>query len=289
MTSRRGGLGRGLSSTLIPTGEPASVSPYREIPISRIRPNPSQPRSHYDEETLRGLARSIIEVGVLQPVVVQEADNGYTLISGERRWRAAQLAGLESIPAMLRQADETAVLTQALIENLQREDLTPLEEASAYRDLIDQHGLTQQEVAHRVGKGRATVANSVRLLRLPPPILELLETGKLTAGHARALLSVSDPKYATHIAKRAVAEGWTVRQVEEAANARVPRKRASRTANTPRPAQIVELETRLTDQLGLPVSISYGNQKGSVKVGFNSIDDLQKVFAKLIAPLSERA
>ncbi|MDE0234507.1 MAG: ParB/RepB/Spo0J family partition protein [bacterium] len=282
MTSRRGGLGRGLSA-LIPTGEPASVSPYREIPISQIRPNPSQPRSHHDEETLRGLARSIIEVGVLQPVVVQETDDGYTLISGERRWRAAQLAGLQSIPAMLRQADETAALTQALIENLQREDLTPLEEASAYRDLINQHGLTQQEVAHRVGKGRATVANSIRLLRLPPPILELLETAQLTAGHARALLSVSDPKYATHIAKRAVAEGWTVRQVEQAVNARAPRKRTSRT-RTPRPAQIVELETRLTDQLGLPVSISYGNQKGSVKVGYNSIDDLQRVFAKLIAP-----
>ena len=185
---------------------------------------------------------------------------------------------------MLRKADETGALTQALIENLQREDLTPLEEASAYRNLINQHGLTQQEVAHRVGKGRATVANSIRLLRLPPPILELLETAQLTAGHARALLSVSDPKYATHIAKRAVAEGWTVRQVEEAVNARAPRKRTSRSTRAPRPAQIVELETRLTEQLGLPVSISYGNQKGSVKVGFNSIDDLQRVFAKLIVP-----
>ena len=283
MTSRRGGLGRGLSA-LIPTGEPATASPYREVPVNQIRPNPSQPRTHYDEETLRGLARSIIEVGLLQPVVVQESDDGYTLISGERRWRAAQLAGLQNIPAMLRKADETGALTQALIENLQREDLTPLEEASAYRNLINQHGLTQQEVAHPVGKGRATVANSIRLLRLPPPILELLETAQLTAGHARALLSVSDPKYATHIAKRAVAEGWTVRQVEEAVNARAPRKRTSRSTRAPRPAQIVELETRLTEQLGLPVSISYGNQKGSVKVGFNSIDDLQRVFAKLIVP-----
>ena len=283
MTSRRGGLGRGLSA-LIPTGDPATASPYREVPVNQIRPNPSQPRTHYDEETLRGLARSIIEVGLLQPVVVQESDDGYTLISGERRWRAAQLAGLQNIPAMLRKADETGALTQALIENLQREDLTPLEEASAYRNLINQHGLTQQEVAHRVGKGRATVANSIRLLRLPPPILELLETAQLTAGHARALLSVSDPKYATHIAKRAVAEGWTVRQVEEAVNARAPRQRTSRSTTAPRPAQIVELETRLTEQLGLPVSISYGNQKGSVKVGFNSIDDLQRVFAKLIVP-----
>ena len=280
MTSRRGGLGRGLS-TLIPTGGPPSGLPYREIPVNQIRPNPSQPRSRYDDETLRGLARSIVEVGLLQPVVVQETEDGYTLISGERRWRAAQLAGLENIPAMLRHADETASLTQALIENLQREDLTPLEEASAYRDLIDQHGLTQQEVAHRVGKGRATVANSIRLLRLPPPILELLETAQLTAGHARALLAVSDPKYATHIAKRAVAEGWTVRQVEEAVSARAPRRRAPRSTKGARPAQIVELETRLSDQLGLPVSISYRNQKGSVKVGFSSIDDLQRLFAKL--------
>ena len=280
MTSRRGGLGRGLS-TLIPTSGPPTGSPYREIPVHEIRPNPSQPRSRYDDETLRGLARSIVEVGLLQPVVVQETADGYTLISGERRWRAAQLAGLENIPALLRHADETGSLTQALIENLQREDLTPLEEASAFRDLIDQHGLTQQEVAHRVGKGRATVANSIRLLRLPPPILELLETAQLTAGHARALLAVSDPKYATHIAKRAVAEGWTVRQVEEAVNARAPRRRAPRSTKGARPAQIVELETRLSDQLGLPVSISYRNQKGSLKVGFNSIDDLQRVFAKL--------
>ena len=280
MTSRRGGLGRGLS-TLIPTGGPPSGLPYREIPVNQIRPNPSQPRSRYDDETLRGLARSIVEVGLLQPVVVQETADGYTLISGERRWRAAQLAGLEIIPAMLRHADETGSLTQALIENLQREDLTPLEEASAYRNLIDQHGLTQQEVAHRVGKGRATVANSIRLLRLPPPILELLETAQLTAGHARALLALSDPKYATHIAKRAVAEGWTVRQVEEAVSARAPRRRAPRSTKGARPAQIVELETRLSDQLGLPVSISYRNHKGSVKVGFNSIDDLQRVFAKL--------
>lgn len=280
MTSRRGGLGRGLS-TLIPTGGPPSGLPYREIPVNQIQPNPSQPRSRYDDETLRGLARSIVEVGLLQPVVVQETEGGYTLISGERRWRAAQLAGLENIPAMLRHADETASLTQALIENLQREDLTPLEEASAYRNLIDQHGLTQQEVAHRVGKGRATVANSIRLLRLPSPILELLETAQLTAGHARALLAVSDPKYATHIAKRAVAEGWTVRQVEEAVSARAPRRRSPRSTTDARPAQIVELETRLSDQLGLPVSISYRNQKGSVKVGFSSIDDLQRLFAKL--------
>lgn len=280
MTSRRGGLGRGLS-TLIPTAEPHHGSPYREIRVNQIRPNPSQPRTRYNEDTLAGLARSIIEVGLLQPVVVQETDAGFVLISGERRWRAAQLAGLQSIPALIRQADDTGSLIQALVENLQREDLTPLEEASAYKALLDQHGLTQQEVAHRVGKGRATVANSIRLLRLPPAILELLETGQLMAGHARALLSVSDPKYATHIAKRAVAEGWTVRQVEDAAKARAPRPRASRSTRQPRPPEIKELETRLTDQLGLPVSIRYRDQKGSLKVTFHSVDDLQRVFAKL--------
>ncbi len=283
MTTRRGGVGRGLS-TLIPTADPSNAGPYRELAVNEIRPNPSQPRSRFNEETLRGLARSIIEVGLLQPVVVQESEGRYTLISGERRWRAAQLAGLQSIPALIRQADETGSLIQALVENLQREDLTPLEEASAYRTLIDQHGMTQQEVAHRVGKGRATVANSIRLLRLPPSILELLETAQLTAGHARALLSISDPKYATHIAKRAVAEGWTVRQVEEAAQARAPRRRVSRTSKSDRPTPIIELETRLSDQLGLPVSINYRDQKGSLKVAFNSIDDLQRVFSKLTAP-----
>lgn len=282
MTNRRGGLGRGLS-TLIPTGEPSPGSPYREISVNQIRPNPSQPRTRYSEDTLRGLARSIIEVGLLQPVVVQEMDTGYVLISGERRWRAAQIAGLKAIPALIRNADETNSLLQALVENIQREDLTPLEEASAYKLLIDSHGLTQQEVAHRVGKGRATVANSIRLLRLPPAILELLDTGKLTAGHARALLSVSDPKYAVHIAKRAVSEGWTVRRVEEAAKARAPRRRTSLSSRKARPAEITELETRLTDQLGLAVSISYRDQKGSIKVTFNSVDDLQRVFAKLTA------
>lgn len=280
MTARRGGLGRGLS-TLIPTGEPPEGSPYREIPVSRVAPNPAQPRTRYNEDSLGGLARSIIEVGLLQPVVVQESDSGYVLISGERRWRAAQMAGLENIPALIRHADDTGSLVQALVENLQREDLTPLEEATAYKALMDGHGLTQQEVAHRVGKGRATVANSIRLLRLPPAILELLENAQLTAGHARALLAVSDPKYAAHIAKRAVAEGWTVRQVEEAAKARAPRRRSKRTAGRVRPAEIVELETRLADRLGLPVSISYRDQKGSLKVGFNSIDDLQRVFSKL--------
>ncbi len=280
MTSRRGGLGRGISA-LIPTGEPHVDSPYREVPVSLIKPNPSQPRTQFNEDALRGLARSIIEVGLLQPVVVQESDDGYTLISGERRWRAAQLAGLETIPALLRRADTTGSLVQALVENLQRQDLTPIEEATAYKALIDEYNLTQQEIAHRVGKGRATVANSIRLLRLPAAILELLETAQLTAGHARALLAVSDPKYATHIAKRAVAEGWTVRQVEEAAKARAPRRRSPRPTGKVRPAEIVELETRLANQLDLPVSISYRDQKGSVKVSFNSIDDLQRVFSKL--------
>ena len=284
MTTRRAGIGRGLTS-LIPTGEPSADSPYRELPVNLIRPNPDQPRNHYDEAALRGLSRSIIEVGLLQPVVVQEVDGHYVLTSGERRWRAAQMAGLETIPALVRQADDTVSLIQALVENLQREDLTPLEEATAYKVLTDKHNLTQQEIAHRVGKGRATIANSIRLLRLPAAILELLENGQLTAGHARALLSVSDPKYATHIAKRAIAEGWTVRQVEEAARARAPRKRSSRPTGKTRPAEIVELETHLADQLGLPVSISYKrDQSGSLKVGFGSIDDLQTVFSKLTRP-----
>ena len=280
MTTRRGGLGRGLSS-LIPTAEHPSDSPYRELPVNEIQPNPAQPRTRFDDDALRGLVRSIIEVGVLQPVVVQASGPHYTLISGERRWRAAQLAGLQQIPAIIRQADPTTSLIQALVENLQREDLTPIEEATAYKALVDDHSLTQQEVAHRVGKGRATVANSIRLLRLPDAILELLETGKLTAGHARALLAVSDPRYAVHIAKRAVAEGWTVRQTEEAAKSRTPARRTKSGDNPPRPAQILELETRLSDRLGLPVSITYRNQKGNLKVGFNSIDDLQRVFSKL--------
>ena len=282
MTSRRGGLGRGLS-TLIPTGEPQKGTPYREIPVNLIQPNPSQPRTRYNEDSLGGLARSIIEVGLLQPLVVQEMETGYVLIAGERRWRAAQMAGLESVPAIVRIADDTGSLLQALVENLQREDLTPLEEASAYKLLIDKHGLTQQEVAHRVGKGRATVANSIRLLRLPPAILELLENSQLTAGHARALLPISDPNYASHIAKRAVSEGWTVRQIEEAAKARAPRRKTSGSPRKARPAEVVELETRLTSQLGLPVSISYRDQKGSLRVSFKSVDDLQRLFAKLSA------
>jgi ParB family chromosome partitioning protein len=208
-------------------------------------------------------------------------DTHYVLISGERRWRAAQIAGLEAIAAVIRQPDDTGSLVQALVENLQREDLTPLEEASAYKTLVDKHGLTQQEIGHRVGKGRATVANSIRLLRLPPAILELMEAGQLTAGHGRALLSVSDPKYAVHIAKRAVSEGWTVRQVEDAAKARARRPTRHRSPQKIRPAEVIELETRLSDQLGLPVSINYRNQKGSLKVVFNSVDDLQRVYSKL--------
>jgi ParB family transcriptional regulator, chromosome partitioning protein len=285
MTTRRGGLGRGLEA-LIPTGPDTGRLGYAAIPVDQVVANPNQPRTRFDEEALANLVDSIREVGILQPISVMENDDGsYRLIAGERRLRAAKRAGLTEIPAVIRSVDDQGLLTQALIENIQRENLSPLEEAAAYLQLLEEFGLTHEEVGARVGRSRVAVTNTLRLLSLTPAIQGMVERGDLSAGHARALLGIEDQKYAEHIAARAAEEGWSVRQTEEAARARreIGQEQPAPGQGQPtirevRPVEIVELEHRLTEQLGTKVKIQYRNKKGSIEIGFGSLDDLERLY-----------
>jgi ParB family chromosome partitioning protein len=233
------------------------------------------------------LAASIIEVGVLQPIIVRESEEGsYTLVAGERRWRAARKVGLKEIPAIIRESDDRSLLTEALVENLQREDLSPLEEATAYQELLEDFGLTHEEVGNRVGKSRSAITNSLRLLQLPAAIQGKLERGELSAGHARALLGLEDQKFAEHIAERAVEEGWSVRQVEDAVRSRnqaVSDQSTGRRMKAARPAAIVELEQRLRDQLATRVKIKYANDRGKLVIDFTSLDDLERIYRQFFS------
>lgn len=281
MTARRGGLGRGLEA-LIP-GDSKSTAVFQNLPVDAIAPNPQQPRTKFDDESLASLSESIAEVGVLQPIVVRESESGYVLVAGERRLRAAKRAGLNEIPAVVRSVDDEAgSLVDALIENLQREDLTPLEEAAAYQQMLDEFGMTHAAIADRVGRSRSAISNALRLLALPAGIQVLVESGALSAGHGRALLGTEDRAYAEHIGKRAAEEGWSVRQVEDAVR---NRERTGTTEATPkvkelRPVEIIELEQRLTEQLGTRVSIDYRSKKGKLQISFASLDELERLYRR---------
>jgi ParB family chromosome partitioning protein len=266
--------------SLIPSG--GAETEFLRLKLDQVIPNPNQPRVSFDEPALEELAGSIAEVGVLQPVIVRPLDDGrYALIAGERRWRAARRAGLVEIPAVVRESDDRGTLTSALIENLQREDLSPLEEAAAYHQLLEDHGMTHEEVAAAVGKSRPAVTNTVRLLQLPAAIQGLVERGELSAGHARALLAIDDAAYAEHVARRAVAEGWSVRQVEEAVRARAGKPGTPRaTVREVRPVEIIELEQRLRDRLDSKVNISYRNHKGKVEIAFGSLEELERIYRR---------
>jgi len=280
-TRRKAGLGRGLEA-LIPTEPDQGDHPtYVEIPVDGIRPNPDQPRSRFDETTLSELAASITEVGVLQPVVVTRGEDGnHYLVAGERRWRAAQKAGLSTIPAVVRGSSGHSSLIEALIENVQRQDLTPLEEAHAYKQLLEDTGMNQEQVAERVGKSRPAVSNTLRLLQLPGAVQSMIDSGALSAGHARALLGLEDEKYAVHLAERASAEGWSVRQVEDAVRERreMEEPPLATSVRQIRPVEIIELEKRLSDRLGSKVKINYRNAKGKVEIRFGSIEDLERIY-----------
>lgn len=281
MAARKSGLGRGLDS-LLPVDRPQTG--FSNIRLDSIEPNPLQPRALFDEEALEALAESIIAVGVLQPVVVRPQGDDYVLIAGERRCRAARIAGLEEIPAVIKPADtdDTTSLAEALIENVQREDLSPLEEAAGYRQLMEDFGLTHDMVAQRVGKSRSAITNTLRLLQLPAAIQAMVGQGALAAGHARALLGIEDQAYAVHIAERIVAEGWSVRQVEEAARKRSASSvAAARRAKAPRPAAIIELEDRLGERLGTAVKIDHGKRGGKVQIRYGSLDDLERIYKLL--------
>lgn len=284
-TKKRTGLGRGLEA-LIPTEAQATDTypTYIEVPVDGIKPNPDQPRSRFDDITLDELASSITEVGVLQPVVVTRSDDGvFYLIAGERRWRAARKAGLSTIPAVVRETSGESTLVEALVENVQRQDLTPMEEAHAYKQLLENTGMSQEDVASRVGKSRPAVSNTLRLLQLPGPVQRMVDAGSLSAGAARALVGLEDTKYTVYLATRASEEGWSVRQVEDA----VRERRGPEEEDGPspvrqiRPVEIIELEKRLSEKLDSRVKITYRNEKGKVEIRFGSLADLERIYRSL--------
>jgi ParB family chromosome partitioning protein len=247
--------------------------------VDRITTNPDQPRTRFDDDSLEELAASMKEVGVLQPIVVTGDEGGYVLIAGERRWRAAKRAGLAVIPAVVRENTGTSTLVEALVENVQRQDLTPLEEAHAYQQLLENYGMTQEQVASRVGKSRPAISNTLRLLQLPVEVQEMVDAGELSAGHARALVGLDDTAYATHLAKRAVDDGWSVRQMEEAVRLRKgAESRSPSGVRQLRPVEIIELEKRLTDRLGSQVKINYRNEKGKLEIRFGSLAELERLY-----------
>ena len=290
--TRKGGLGKGLGA-LIPPGaaEGLGAGGYQELPISTIQPNRYQPREHFGEEQLSALADSIREVGVLQPVLVRPADDGYELIAGERRWRAARRAGLQAIPALIRTTDDASALEHALVENVHRADLNALEEAAAYQQLIVDFGLTHEQVAARVGRSRVAITNTLRLLQLPPAIQKMIQDDTLKGGHARALLGTPDRAFQEQLARRVVSEGLSVRAVEDSVRAHVgDAKRAPSAApGQLRPPGLLELEELLGDYLETRVKITVGGKQGKITVDFADLEDLERLYRVVTGDRQHRA
>jgi ParB family transcriptional regulator, chromosome partitioning protein len=312
--TRVGGLGRGLGA-LIPTAPTAPSTPLRtgtvlapppgesvdgtgplpvpgvsfiEVDVNTIKTNPRQPRQVFDEESLAELAHSIREFGVLQPVVVRRRDAGYELVMGERRLRAAVVAGLQAIPAIVRDTEDDAMLRDALLENIHRAALNPLEEAAAYQQLLEEFSTTHDELAQRIGRSRPQISNTIRLLNLPVPVQRRVAAGVLSAGHARALLGVEESEAQEELATRIVAEGLSVRATEELVSMR-GHGMADKKQNRRTPPQrmvapgVADLADRLSDSLDTRVRVDLGRRKGKITVEFASVDDLERIVA-LIAP-----
>jgi ParB family chromosome partitioning protein len=313
MPQPKRGLGKGLGA-LIPTGPPASVSAtgvaeqwnaqpqdngeaaaeisgayLEELAVNAITANPRQPRQAFDEDSLAELAASIEAVGLLQPVVVRRTPSGrHELIMGERRWRACQLAGIGVIPAIVRETSDDDMLREALMENLHREQLNPLEEAAAYQQLLDDFSATHDELARRVGRSRPHISNTIRLLHLPPAVQKRVAAGVLTAGHARALLSVEDPEAQEHLAHRIVAEGLSVRATEEIVALGVQPAKGPRTpsARAPVAPGLKDLADRLSDVFDTRVKVELGQRKGKIVVEFASLEDLERIVRSISPDLA---
>ena len=319
MAQQRRGLGRGLGAlipeSLLPAdgdaargsdlagqataGPPGSAdapaevfgAQYKEIAVSAITPNPRQPRRAFDEDALEELAESIRQVGLLQPVVVRAAGSGrYELIMGERRWRASQRAGLTEIGAIVKQTQDNDLLRDALIENMHRQQLDPLEEAAAYQQLLDDFGATHEELARKVGRSRPHISNTLRLLNLPPAVQKRVAAGVLSAGHARALLSLNDPEAQDRLAHRIVAEGLSVRAVEEivavGADDSPPSRPVRTGAKPPTAPGLRHLADRLSDLFETRVKVELGQRKGKIVVEFATIDDLERIVKAMSPDLS---
>jgi ParB family chromosome partitioning protein len=310
---RKGGLGRGLAA-LIPSGPPPGSGPvrpttngsaparngsetevsgevagavYRELPVTAIRTNAKQPRQVFDEEALNELEHSIREFGLMQPIVVRELGNDmYELVMGERRWRATQQAGLKTIPAIVRQTADDVMLRDALLENIHRVQLNPLEEAAAYQQLLQEFGVTHEELADKIGRSRPVVTNTIRLLKLPLPVQRRVAAGVLSAGHARALLSLEDPGTQEELATKIVAEGMSVRATEEAVTLAKSAEPAKPKVVRRKPLHapgLQDLAERLSDNFDTRVKVELGQRKGRIVVEFGSVDDLERII-QLMAP-----
>ena len=279
MTKRRG-LGRGLES-LIPVSDTTDAveGGLLSVPLDSISPNPHQPRTTMDEVELVELANSIREHGLIQPLIVNQVDeSNYTLIAGERRWRAAKIAGLGQVPVVVKDASPQAMLELALIENIQRADLNAIEEANAYQHLIDEFGLTQEEVARRVGKSRSTVANMVRLLNLPADVQAAILDGRISGAHARALLPLSTPEAQTAVMNETINRGWNVRQVEATVKKRLASEISKSKTVKSLPAELIALESQFRQSLETRVNIQTRGEGGKVIIHYDSDEDLQRIY-----------
>jgi ParB family chromosome partitioning protein len=278
---KRPALGRGLGA-LIPGGSPAERKGVMNLGIEEIRPDRSQPRRHFDEAHIEELAESIRSKGVLLPLIVRRDSEGYVLVAGERRWRAAQKAGLRELPVMVREVSGKEAFEIALIENIQREDLNPIEEAGAYKRLIEEHGLTQEELAARVGKDRSTVANALRLLRLPEAIQRAVVSGELSMGHARALLAIHDEGDLRKAAEKVIAEGLSVRAVESLVQRLKSKRQPQRKRDGHGGAQLRHLVEKLQRKLSVKVQLKDKGGSGTLEIRYASLSELDRVLAAIL-------
>ena len=294
MSREKTGLGRGLGA-LIPSTSTSKegsyyseATGYQEVPIGSISVNPYQPRDFFDEDALNSLSLSIREVGVLQPVLIRrKSSDTFELIAGERRWRAAKRAGKETIPAIVRDVEDLTSLEHALVENLHRQDLGPLEEAAAYQQLLDDFQLSQEAVAKRVGKSRPAIANSLRLLQLPSSVQGFLMDGRLTAGHARALLGLSSRQEQDQLANRAIQENLTVREIERIVRDGSVSTKAKKKRSVNKSVAELEVERILSELLSTRVGVTIGSRRGKITIDFANSDDLSRILNIIENPKSQ--
>jgi len=282
------GLGKGLGA-LISSSTAAEHPRYEMIPVDSISPSPLQPRKKFKEESLEELAASLREHGVVQPIIVRPSGTGYELLVGERRWRAAQLAGLKSIPAVVREAEPSECLQVALVENLHRDDLNGIEEASAYRQLMEEFGLTQEEISQKVGKSRSAVANALRLLQLPVEIQASVVAEEISAGHARALLALQGDPYQETLLKRIIEEGLSVRETEELVRRRLKGAGAEKGAAREKPKQLQHYAELISASLQARVKVVQGKRKGKIVIEFKGEKDLRRLLKEIGVQLEEEA
>lgn len=278
MPSERRGLGKGLEALIPPAPSPAGVT---EVEVDRIVPNPRQPRQALDPEALQELATSIQEQGLVQPLVVTEVEGGYQLLVGERRWRAAQLAGLEMVPVVIREATPQQMVELALVENLQREDLNPLETATAYQQLVEEFGMTQQEVADKVGKNRVTVTNTLRLLKLPDEVKNALLSDEISEGHARAMLRLRGDMAQLQVLQAIINKGLSVRQTEELVR-RMVEEPKTKPKPPQKPSELRALEDKFRQALGTKVSLTQGSRGGRLVIYYYSDEELQGIYDLIV-------